>query len=85
MKDHHLWPTRGLNTKKIVFKCMMCSFTTSLNAIFAMHMINKHEEILEEDVKIPNISRTAAQTVGMDKDDERVGYYKCYMCDYDLV
>ena len=36
-----------------------------------MHMIYKHEEILEEDVKMPNISRTAAQIVGMDKYDEK--------------
>ena len=55
---------------------MMCSFTTSLKAIFSLDMINEHKDILEENVKIPNISRIAAQSEGRDKEDERNGYYK---------
>ena len=75
----------SLNPTRKLLDCMICAFTTSSKKVLSLHMINEHKDILEKDVVVPNTCNIETQMEDIDNEDERIGYYKCKMCNYESV
>ena len=71
--------------EKVLFKCIMCTFSIPSKTSLSEHMIKMHKEILEADIDESKTSKPAEQSQAMDEVDERIGYYKCNMCNYESV
>ena len=75
---------QNVNTRK-VSECIMCTFQTYSKESLSQHIIKEHKDMLEDEMEEQENDRMENQTAKIDSDDEKVGFYKCDMCDYASV